>query len=71
MEIYVLWHHGTSKDFVIMYTAELWVFQGGLTRAGGHVPWCSLLRGYYTLGTPGDHVVSLKFPLNNSHFGQS
>jgi len=36
------------SDFVIMYTAELWVFQGGLTRAGGHVPWCSLLRGYYT-----------------------
>ena len=31
-----------------MYTAELWVFAGGLSRSGGHAPLCCLLRGYYT-----------------------
>lgn len=36
------------SDFVIMYTAELWVFAGGLSRSGGHAPLCCLLRGYYT-----------------------
>ena len=35
------------SDFVIMYTTELWVFTGGLTRRGGHAPCCSLLRGYF------------------------
>ena len=36
-----------------MYTAELWVFAGGLSRSGGHAPLCCLLRGYYTcLGYP-------------------
>lgn len=34
-------------DFVIMYTTELWVFAGGLTKRGGHAPCCSILRGYY------------------------
>lgn len=40
------WIITALSDFVIMYTAELWVFLGGLTR-GGHVPVCCLLRAYY------------------------
>ena len=36
------------SDFTIMYTTQLWVFTGGLTRHGGHAPCCSLLRGYFT-----------------------
>lgn len=31
-----------------MYTTELWVFAGGLTPRGGHVPLCCLLRAYCT-----------------------
>ena len=39
-----------------MYTTELWVFAGGLTKRGGHAPFCSIVRGYfvcirYHLGT--------------------
>lgn len=41
------WIITAISDFVIMYTTELWVFTGGLTRRGGHAPCCSLLRGYF------------------------
>jgi len=42
------WLITAISDFTIMYTTQLWVFTGGLTRHGGHAPCCSLLRGYFT-----------------------
>ncbi|CAK9016055.1 unnamed protein product [Durusdinium trenchii] len=42
------WIITAISDFVIMYTTELWVFAGGLTPRGGHVPLCCLLRAYCT-----------------------
>ncbi|CAJ1368462.1 unnamed protein product [Effrenium voratum] len=40
------WIITAVADFVIMYTTELWFFNGGM-QGRGHAPCCSILRGYF------------------------
>eukprot|EP00438_Fugacium_kawagutii_P007261 Skav221920 [mRNA] locus=scaffold5163:72528:89997:- [translate_table: standard] len=63
------WIITAISDFTIMYTTELWVFTGGLTRRGGHAPCCSLLRGYFTCLRPSAELASGIAWMMRYHFG--